>query len=134
MLIDSDILLDVALNRVPHSIPASELQNILANSGNGAFIAWHSVSNLYYVLRRSRGDSRARQFIAELLEFVSVAETTTDDVLYAASLPMSDFEDAMQVAAARACGASHIVTRNARDYVRSPVPAVDAEEAVRLLG
>ena len=134
MLIDTDILLDVALDRAPYSIPASELLNLLASSGNGAFVAWHSVSNLYYVLRRSRGDSRARQFIAELFEFISVAETTTDDVLYAASLPMRDFEDAMQVAAARACGASHIVTRNARDYVRSPIPAVDADEALRLLG
>ena len=77
---------------------------------------------------------RARQFIVDLMEFFSVAETTTDDVLYAASLPIRDFEDAMQVAAARVCGASHIVTRNARDYVRSPIPAIGADEAVRLLG
>ena len=47
---------------------------------------------------------------------------------------MRDFEDAMQVAAARACGASHIVTRNARDYARSPIPAIDADEALRILG
>ncbi len=43
---------------------------------------------------------------------------------YAAELPMADFEDAMQVAAARACGARYIVTRNVRDYERSPIRAV----------
>ena len=133
MLIDTDILLDVALNRTPYSSPASELLNLLGSNGNKAFISWHTVSNLYYVLRRSEGDLRARQFIAGLLEFISVAETGTEDVPFAASLPIRDFEDAMQVAAARACGASHIVTRNSRDYVRPPITAIEAIEAVRLL-
>lgn len=49
---------------------------------------------------------------------------------YAVSLPMADFEDAMQVAAARACGAQHIVTRNVSDFVRSPIPAVTPREAL----
>ena len=43
---------------------------------------------------------------------------------------MEDFEDAMQVAAARACGARHIVTRNVGDYERSPIRAVDPREAL----
>ena len=39
----------------------------------------------------------------------------------------------MQVAAARACGARHIVTRNVSDYVRSPIAAVDPREALSRL-
>ena len=92
------------------------------------------MSNLYYVLQRSENDAAARRFILALIRTVYVAQTGTEDLLYAASLPMRDFEDAMQVAAARACGASYIVTRNARDYARSPIPAIDAEEALRILG
>ena len=72
----------------------------------------------------------ARQFILGLLRIVSVAQTGTEDILYAASLPMRDFEDAMQVAAARACGARQIVTRNLRDYARSPIPAITPQEAL----
>ena len=34
-----------------------------------------------------------------------------------------DFEDALQVAAAEACGADVIATRNVRDYAKSPVRA-----------
>jgi hypothetical protein len=40
---------------------------------------------------------------------------------------MSDFEDASQVAAAMACGAQFIVTRNERDFKKSPVPALSPE-------
>ena len=36
----------------------------------------------------------------------------------------------MQVAAARACGARRIVTRNVADYERSPIPAADPREAL----
>lgn len=70
---------------------------------------------------------------AELAESeVFVGESVALTVrIYAAALPMADFEDAMQVVAARACGARHIVTRNVRDYERSPIRTVGPQEALR---
>ena len=133
MLIDTNIFVDVALDRRPFSEPASQLLNYLQRRAGRVFISWHSVSNFYYVVSPNIGGYETRQFIIELLRFVSVPETGTEDIRYAASLPMRDFEDAMQVAAARACGALHIVTRNARDFERSPIPAIDAAEALQLL-
>ena len=59
-----------------------------------------------------------------MLEYAEVAPTSTDDLRYALSLPMTDFEDAMQVAAARACEADFIVTRNERDFAESPIPTL----------
>lgn len=43
---------------------------------------------------------------------------------------MTDFEDAMQVAAARACGSQYIITRNARDFTHSPIPAIGPQHAL----
>ncbi|MDE0129650.1 MAG: PIN domain-containing protein [Gammaproteobacteria bacterium] len=54
-------------------------------------------------------------------------------IRYAAALPMKDFEDAMQIAAARSCGASRIVTRNIKDYERSPIPAITHQQALSRL-
>ncbi len=133
ILLDTDVLIDTALDRSPHSQPASDLLDKIEYGAESAFIAWHSVSNFFYIVAPVSGGASARDFIVELTGFVSVATTDTEAVRYAAGLPMSDFEDAMQVAAARACGARHIVTRNVRDYQRSPIPAVDPREAIRLL-
>ncbi len=130
ILLDTDVLIDVALDRRPHSDPASELLNRIEHGAEAAYIAWHSVSNLYYIVAPSLGGVSARDFIVELTRFVDVAATDTEDIRYAAELPMADFEDAMQVAAARACGARHIVTRNVRDYERSPIRAVAPQEAL----
>lgn len=130
ILLDNDVLIDIALDRHPHSRLASELLDIIESGVETACIAWHSVSNLYYLVAPTRGGMSTRDFIVELTRFVGVAMTDTEGIRYAAGLPMADFEDAMQVAAARACGARCIVTRNIRDYARSPIPAVSPQEAL----
>ena len=130
ILLDTDVLIDVALDRHPHSDPAAELLDRIEHGAEAAYIAWHSVSNLYYIVTPSLGGFSARDFIVELTRFVAVAATDTEGIRYAAELPMKDFEDAMQVAAARACGARHIVTRNVQEYERSPIRAVAPQEAL----
>jgi predicted nucleic acid-binding protein len=130
MLIDTDVLIDVALDRQPHAEAACELLDRLERHPTSAFIAWHTASNFYYLVAAKRGTTGTRRFLSELLEYVGVAPVDTATLRHAATLPMSDFEDAMQVAAARACNASHIVTRNLSDYRRSPIPAISPQEAV----
>ncbi len=130
MLLDTNVLIDVALDRDPHSGPASELLNQLEIGRARAFVAWHTISNFYYLVSPSRGDADVRDFITDLTRFVEVAATGTEALRYAAALPVDDFEDAMQVAAARACGADSIVTRNAKDFQRSPIRAISPAEAL----
>ena len=130
MLLDTDVLIDVALDRRPHSEPASELLDRIERGSESAYVAWHTISNFYYLVAASRGGANARDFIVELTRFVRVAPADTEAVHYAAALPMADFEDAMQVAAARSCGAGYIVTRNVRDFARSPIPAITPQEAL----
>ena len=124
ILIDTDVLIDLALDRDPHAGPASELLDYLEIRHRRAFVAWHSLSNFYYLVAPARGRQSTREFLVGLTRFLAVALSDTDALRFAAQLPMNDFEDALQVAAARACGASFIATRNTGDYRRSPIPAL----------
>ena len=133
ILLDTDVLIDVALDRRPHADPAAQLVDRIEHGAEAAFIAWHSVANFYYLVAPALGGVNARDFIVELTRFVAVATTDTAGIRYAAALPMADFEDAMQVAAARACGARHIATRNVKDYARSPIRALTPQEALNEL-
>ena len=65
ILVDIDVLIDVALDRQPHSEPASELLDLIERGVETASIAWHSVSNLYYIVNPTRGDIVTREFIRE---------------------------------------------------------------------
>ena len=75
----------------------------------------------------SQGKHQTKDFLLDLARFVLVAPTTTESLLLAGRLDVKDFEDAMQVAAAVACQASVIATRNIRDYRRSPVRAAEPQ-------
>ncbi|MCE2485379.1 MAG: hypothetical protein J4F42_07685 [Desulfurellaceae bacterium] len=92
ILLDTDILVAIALDRHPHAGPAADL-----------------------IVAPSHGGGSAGDFLFDLTRFVPVAATSTEAFRHAAALPIADFEDALQVAAARACGARFIVARNVRD-------------------
>ncbi len=117
ILIDSDVLLDVALAREPH-VAASAAVLEWAEAGGDAAVAWHSLTNCSYLLKGGR------PFLKKLLEFIEVAPVKMEDACNALRLPMSDVEDAFQAAAALSWKAEFIITRNLADYRKSPVPAI----------
>lgn len=120
VLLDTDVLLDVALLRSEfYEASARVLEWAEAEPGQAA-VAWHSLSNLSYLVRPD-----ARPFLRELLQFVEVAPVSTDSARLAVEMSLGDFEDALQVASALTFGASFLITRNLGHYKRSPVPAVD---------
>jgi predicted nucleic acid-binding protein len=133
VLVDTDVLIDLALDREPHAGAAAELLELLERRRADGFMAWHSASNFYYLVAPLRGKQDARGFLIDLTSILEVAPTTTDSLRVAGRLPLKDFEDAMQVAAALACSADVITTRNVRDYAKAPVEAVTPAELVRRL-
>lgn len=121
ILLDTDVLMDVALDRAPHADAAASLLDAVERRPGSGYVAWHTIANFYYLVAPSRGGQATRAFVLDLVRFVEVAPTVTDSLRQAARLEMKDFEDAMQVAAADACGAEVIATRNIRDYAKAPI-------------
>ncbi len=131
MLIDTNVLVDAALDRGSNSIAAMELVNRLVSEPGRACVAWHAIATFYYVVSKELSDDRARDLVAFIMGFAVVVPTGTESIRYALSLPMGDFEDAMQVAAAQAAGVQYIITRNIRDFTNSPIPAITPEQALQ---
>ena len=128
VLIDTDVLLDVALNREPFTEFSAKLIDRVEQNIIEGFIAWHSLSNFYYLIAPSSGKKKTRAFISELLKFVNVSSTDTKSAEYALSLNVPDFEDALQMSAAKECNADYIITRNIKHYKKSPILAITPKE------
>ena len=130
LLLDINIILDVVFDR-PGAATSSAL---IATCGpqNQAWLAWHSVATLSYLIEREKDAATARAVITDLLTWAQVATTGHSDALQALQLPMADFEDALQVTVAQACGASYIITRNVRDFAKSPVAALTPEKYLEM--
>ena len=134
ILLDTDVLIDVALDRKPFSESASALLNELEQMPGTGFIAWHSAANFFYLVSSKQTSKDAIQFIRELIGFIEIAPVCTQDLVYALSLEMPDFEDALQSAAAIACKADWIATRNLKHYKKSPVKALTPGDMLGKLG
>ena len=118
LLLDTDILIDVALKRDPFVASAAEVVNWAEDSPGQAAVAWHSLSNIAYLVRPD-----ARPFLEHLLQVVDVPSVGTVEARKAVGFPIPDIEDALQAAVALAFNADCIVSRNLRHYRHSPVPA-----------
>ncbi len=128
ILVDTDVLLDVALGRPAFRDDSGQVLAWAEAVPGRAAVAWHSLSNLAYLVRPD-----ARPFIKDLLAFVDVAEVGTQAMRSALALSMNDLEDAMQTVAALAFESDHIVSRNTRDYRNSPVPALTPRAFLRTI-
>ncbi|MDE2786170.1 MAG: PIN domain-containing protein [Chloroflexota bacterium] len=133
MLIDINVLVDFALDREEFGPIAETLLNRIEQTSTTAFVAWHSIATFHFLVTRGTDRATARAFVVRLTNFLTVVSTGHANLDYALSLPMRDFEDAMQVAAARAAGVERIVTRDARDFANSPIPAITPEQALQEL-
>ena len=133
IFVDCDILLDVGLDRVPFAEASGILLNYLESKPQTGGIAWHSLSNIYYIASKTNGKAQSRAFIADLCSFLYVVPTGNAEVLNALKQPMSDFEDALQCSAALAYNARHIIIRNLNDYANAPLPAYSPAEFMEQL-
>jgi predicted nucleic acid-binding protein len=133
VLFDTDVLIDVALGREPFAEQSAQMFDLAESGQFQAYIAWHSLSNFYYIVSSDKQNKKVVQFIRDLLKFVQVAETSTKNALEATELAMPDFEDALQIVSAQSCRAQYIVTRNIRHYKKSPVPAITPLKLLELI-
>lgn len=132
-LFDTNIVLDVALDR-PHLAASSRAALTWGFEHPGqACLAWHSVATLAYFLGKQGSPAAVRPLVGELVARLDITGGSDRELLRAIELPVVDFEDAMIVALAESAGATHIVTRNLADFRKSPVKAIRPEDFLRLL-
>ena len=123
--------MDVALGRPDFGPDSRAVIDWSERTPGTAVIAWHTVSNLFYLICAARSDLFARSFISDLIKVVTVTSGGTEGVRQALAMRMKDLEDALQVAAAISGSVDHIVTRNTTDYRGSVIPALTPREFLR---
>jgi len=129
VLFDTNVLLDVLLEREPHVQVATRLVALVDNGRIEGSICATAVTTLYYVGARGLGRSRAHEQVRTLLSVFEVAPVDRDVLLRAlADDGFGDYEDAVAHEAAHAAGVSAIVTRNGRDFAAATVPVFEPPE------
>jgi predicted nucleic acid-binding protein len=128
LFLDTNVLLDGYFQRVGAAASDALIARCDGATLSGT-IAWHTLSNAFYLVRgHSKSSAIAFQFITDLLAWAEVAQTAKADALWALKSGVSDFEDALQLSAAISCAADVVITRNTSDFKSSAVPVMTPEE------
>ena len=132
VLIDTDVLLDVALKRIDFFEDSMKIIDLAESKKINGFIAWHSLSNLYYLTSSASKEGSAKEFIRDLLEFIQVANTNTNSAVNAVNMDVPDFEDALQISSAIECNANYIITRNIKHYKKSIIKPLTPTQFLKM--
>ena len=134
VLIDTNIMIDALTNRDGRSGFSATVIDLCAKQVIDGYVALHSISNMYYILRKQYSDAERRTILKRYNEILKVAEVGNDVVDTAINnTAISDYEDALQYACAETVGADYIVTRNIKDYGKAEIRAISPEELLKLM-
>ncbi|HEU4457158.1 MAG TPA: PIN domain-containing protein [Longimicrobium sp.] len=123
LLLDINVVLDVALNRQPWAADAAQILNAADTARVVGYVAGHTITTAFYVISKAQGSQAALVAVSDLLRFLDVVAVEKADLHQAIALGMRDFEDAVQAACALKVGADYIVTRNEKDFQGLPIAA-----------
>ncbi|MDR3011894.1 MAG: PIN domain-containing protein [Chitinispirillales bacterium] len=132
VLIDTDVLIDFLTDREPFTVNAKEVIRKVRENIITAYLAPHSITNIFFILRKLYSATERRQSLIDLCRSVTVAEVKAGTIFNTLeNMAIDDIEDGLQAECAISINADYIVTRNIRDYAKSKVPAILPEELLK---
>ena len=128
LFIDTDILLDLLLARVPHDVSAAQLFTLVESGKAKGYVSPLSFSNLHDILRRSLSHAEVLRHLRKLRLLMQVVALNDKVVDLALSSEFEDFEDALQYYTVVEHTMDCLITRNKKDYKHAAFPLYTAEE------
>lgn len=134
ILVDTDVILDVFLDRKPFSDFSSQVFSLCENKEILGFVTPVIFSNTYYLLRRVGKHEKVIENLMRLLSITGVLSMDKNVIHQALVSEFKDFEDALQNYAAVANGSIDvIVTRNIKDFKKSEIGVLTPENFLKLI-
>lgn len=122
VLIDTNVVLDFFQEREPFVEDAAQIFKRIDNGELEGFISATTITNIYYIVRKSAGTTVAKDAITQILIDLTICAVDSNVLTTAVALNFKDFEDAVQYA----CGVIHsvdaIITRDISGFEKAEIP------------
>ncbi|MEX0982214.1 MAG: PIN domain-containing protein [Bacteroidales bacterium] len=132
LLIDTNIILDIALKRDPFFKASADFFKSINNKTIFGFVTATTVTDIYYIAKKERGHSIAIEFIGNLIQLVDLIGIDKEIIIEALTLDLVDFEDSIQSVASSYNQIDLIITRNTKDFKASKIKAMTPVEFLSL--
>ena len=132
-LLDTNVILDALLDRLPWNYEAQSLWQADADGQFVAYVTATSLTDIFYLSRREVSLEKAWQSIHAVLDQLSIITVGGDELEAAVMLQGNDFEDNLQIACAMSLQLDFIVTRDSSGFTGSPMPVLTPQQLLSRL-
>jgi predicted nucleic acid-binding protein len=129
-LVDTNVVLDVLLNRQPFANAASRVFALVEQSKIEGFLCATTITTVDYLLGQALAPEKARGALQRLLGLFEIAPVTRSVLEHALRSGIADFEDAVLEQSGYLAGVDAITTRNVNDFRKSVVTVFDPTELI----
>jgi predicted nucleic acid-binding protein len=116
VLVDTNVVLDIALNRKPFVEDAALLWRLAEQGEITACLSNTSITDIFYIINKHAGQEKARAFISDILDTFTLSDIDEEGFREALGSGMADFEDAVQYIICTRNSCDVLTTRNKADY------------------
>lgn len=128
ILFDTNVILDVLLDRHPFRTSAAHLVAKVERQEIVGFLGATTLTTIYYLIAKALGKQQARAAVQNLLKLFQVAPVDHAVLESAAESSIGDFEDAVLHDAGRAMQVDALLTRNGKDFTKSSLLIFSPQE------
>jgi predicted nucleic acid-binding protein len=130
---DTNIILDVLLQRSPHAAAANRLLAALEKGKLEGVLCATSLTTASYFVDKAYGSERVHQDMRDLHQLFHVSPVNRSVLEKSVEAGFDDFEDAVLQEAARQARADGIVTRNVDDFASATLTIYTPDELLEAL-
>ena len=114
--VDTDVILDLLSQRVPHFHFSAVLFSLAEMGKFELYTSPTVMVNTFYILRKNLGNENAKNALRKLRIILHVIDSSEKVLDLALNSNFNDFEDAIQYYTALDADIQTIITRNLKDY------------------
>ena len=132
LFIDSDIILDLLTERVPHFKSAAQLFLSIQTGKHEAYSSAIVFVNLHYILRKQLGKEKTLTLLRKLKLLITILPTSDKAIENSLNSNFRDYEDSVQYYTALEHSIDALITRNKKDYKDATILVTSATEFLSL--
>ena len=133
VLFDTNIILDVLLDRKPFAEHASFLLSKVERSEINGFLCATTVTTIHYLLSKYLDREKASISISSIVGLFEIASVNRIVIESALKSKFTDFEDSVLHESARHAGVEYIIIRDIKDFKNSKIPVFTPTEFLSIL-
>lgn len=130
VFLDTNVILDLLLDRKPYSDDITNLIELATEQGIELCISSITITDVNYIVGKFEGTNAANKKTKQILELVTVENVGQTTVLKASKSGFKDFEDGVQNFCAEESKHKVIVTRNTKDFRKSKLSVMTPREFI----